>query len=33
MKILAEERKIPLAGITKRGRGSEIVKEGNFSTA
>jgi glycerol-3-phosphate dehydrogenase len=33
MKILAEERKMPLTGITKRGRGSEIVKEGNFSTA
>ncbi|MDP2921801.1 MAG: NAD(P)/FAD-dependent oxidoreductase [Candidatus Omnitrophota bacterium] len=27
MKILAEERKIPLTGITKRGKGSEIVKK------
>ena len=27
MKILAEERKIPLTQITKRGRGSELVKE------
>ncbi|MFH1397754.1 MAG: NAD(P)/FAD-dependent oxidoreductase [Candidatus Omnitrophota bacterium] len=27
MKILAEERKIPLTRITKRGRGSELVKE------
>ncbi|MDP2980935.1 MAG: NAD(P)/FAD-dependent oxidoreductase [Candidatus Omnitrophota bacterium] len=27
MKILSEETKIPLTGITKRGRGSEIVKE------
>lgn len=27
MKILAEERKLPLTNITKRGKGSEIVKE------
>ncbi len=27
MKIVAEERKIPLTQITKRGRGSELVKE------
>jgi len=27
MKILAEERKMPLTGITKRGRGTEIVKK------
>ncbi len=27
MKILAEERKIPLTQITKRGRGSELVKK------
>jgi glycerol-3-phosphate dehydrogenase len=27
MKILAEERKIPLTQITKRGKGSELVKE------
>jgi len=27
MKILAEERKVPLTQITKRGRGSELVKE------
>jgi glycerol-3-phosphate dehydrogenase len=26
MKILAQERKIPLTGVTKRGKGSEIVK-------
>jgi glycerol-3-phosphate dehydrogenase len=27
MKILAEERKMPLTQVTKRGRGSEIIKE------
>ncbi len=27
MKILAEERKVPLTQVTKRGRGSEIIKE------
>lgn len=27
LKILSEETKIPLAGVTKRGRGSEIVKK------
>ena len=27
MKILSEEAKIPLTRITKRGKGSEIVKE------
>jgi glycerol-3-phosphate dehydrogenase len=27
MKILAEERKVALTQITKRGRGSEMVKE------
>ena len=27
MKIMAEERKLPLINITKRGRGSELVKE------
>ena len=30
MKILSDETKTPLAGITKRGRGSEIVKEDRF---
>jgi len=30
MKILAEERKIPVISVTKRGKGSEIVKESRF---
>ena len=28
--VLAEERKLPITGITKRGKGSEMVKEGRF---
>ena len=27
MKILSEETKMPLTGVAKRGKGSEIVKE------
>lgn len=27
MRILAEERKVPLTGVSKRGKGSELVKE------
>jgi len=31
MKILAEGRKLSITGVTKRGKGSEIVKEDRFS--